>query len=96
MQAFVVFTFEKAVGYMTKSITTLKNDNLAYESWRLFKKYEGSPIQFKEDIYYNDFIRIIPAGGENEVYVRLGKSFRIKLFSLLHQNWNNYLSWVQF
>mmetsp|Transcript_26771 Transcript_26771/g.23631 ORF Transcript_26771/g.23631 Transcript_26771/m.23631 type:complete len:125 (+) Transcript_26771:79-453(+) len=71
MQAFMVFTFDKAVSNMFKSISTLKNDNLAYESWRLFKKYEDAPVQYKEDIYYNDFIRIIPVGGENEVYVRL-------------------------
>jgi len=96
MHAYVVFTFDKAVDKFYRSITSLKNDNFAYESWRLLKKYENSPLKFREDIYYNDFIRVIPVGGENEVYVRLGKFIFAYIFSVLFKNRNYHLSWFQF
>ncbi|CAI2369188.1 unnamed protein product [Moneuplotes crassus] len=70
MQAYILFTFDKAVSNFSRAISSLKNDNTAYESWKLIKKYEGFPCKFKEDAYYNDFIRIIPAGVENEVFFR--------------------------
>lgn len=50
MQAYVLFTFEKAINSIIKPISNLKSDDLSKESWKLFKKYEDSPFQFKEEM----------------------------------------------
>jgi histone deacetylase complex regulatory component SIN3 len=59
MQAYVLFTFDKAISSILKPISGLKNDDLSVECWKLFKKYEDSPHQYQEQMYYNDFLRLL-------------------------------------
>lgn len=50
MQAYVLFTFDKAVNITMKSILNLKTDDLSSDCWKLFKKYENCPTQFQEEM----------------------------------------------
>lgn len=71
MQAYVLFTFDKAVSNIMKPISTLKSDNFSNECWKLFKKYEDSPFQYKEEMYYNDFLRLLIPTSEPDLLVRI-------------------------
>lgn len=73
MQAYGLFTFDKAVSNTIKLMNTLKNDAFAIQSWKLFKKYENSPTQYREELYYKDFLRLIAPGAEPGVLIRLCK-----------------------
>jgi histone deacetylase complex regulatory component SIN3 len=73
MQAYVLFTYDKATNNIIKQLVPLKNEYMSHESWRLFKKYENSPYQFKEEIYYQDFLKLIQAQSEPDFLIRLSK-----------------------
>lgn len=99
MQAYVLFTYNKAINSILKPISGLRSDSLSIESWKLFKKYEDSTVQFREEIYYNDFLRLINSGSESDMLIRLGKFQKslIKLTSKYSslQNYRNYhSSWI--
>lgn len=95
MQAYVLFTYDKAVNNCLRLMSVLKNDQLSCESWRLFKKYENNPSQYKEDSYYKDFLRMIIPGSEPDLLVRLRKKSTLNLYSILPKNRHNHLSRVQ-
>ena len=84
MQAYVLFTYNKAINSILKPISGLRSDSLSIESWKLFKKYEDSTVQFREEIYYNDFLRLINSGNEPDTLIRLGKSQKSFVTSLLN------------
>lgn len=71
MQAYVLFTFDKAVNLIMKPLSGLKSDDLAGECWKLFKTYEDSPNIYQEEMYYNDFLRILPLQYEPDFLVRI-------------------------
>lgn len=73
MQAYVLFTYDKAINSILKPMASLRSDVFANDCWKLFKKYEDSPFQYKEEMYYNDFLRLISPSGEPDMLVRLGK-----------------------
>jgi histone deacetylase complex regulatory component SIN3 len=84
MQAYVLFTYDKATNNIIKQMLPLKNEYMAQESWRLFKKYENAPYQFKEEIYYQDFLKLIQAQSEPDFLIRLGKLFtQINFFKFM-------------
>lgn len=72
MEAYVMFTFDKAVSSTAKTFTQVINDKLSINLWKLFKKYEDAPSQYREEIYYNDFLRSIQPT-HDEIFVRMGK-----------------------
>ena len=74
MQAYVLFTYNKAINSILKPISSWKSDTLSVEAWRLFKKYENSPVQYREEVYYKDFLRLLTPNSEPDILIRLGKS----------------------
>jgi hypothetical protein len=73
MQAYALFTYDKVIGYILKPMGSFKSDYLSRESWKLFKKFEDSPSQYREQVYYQNFLRRIAPNNEPEFLVRIGK-----------------------
>ena len=79
MKAYVMFTYDKAISNILKPMNNINGDNLSNESWKLYKKYEDCPNQFREEIYYNDFLRLVQANSDQDVLIRLGKYAKFTL-----------------
>lgn len=77
MHAFVLLSYEKAVNNIFRQMSNLRSEKLSRESWKLFKKYEDSPVAYREEVYYNDFLRLIVQGNEPDMLIRLGKYFLV-------------------